>query len=84
MAATEAPGLTPVQRVIYETDLLGLNLRESSRIATQRAGFFVGQAKYLEERKRIAQYIAQYGPLTPAEHDTDQSSNVATHQIGSP
>jgi hypothetical protein len=41
------PSLTPLQRVIYETDQLGLTLRDSVRVATQRMGFFVGQHRYL-------------------------------------
>ncbi|MBV9174313.1 MAG: hypothetical protein JOZ81_29990 [Chloroflexi bacterium] len=77
------PSLTPLQRVIYETDLLGLNLRDSMRLVTQRMGFFVGQHRYLEERVKIARFIEQYGP---PEVDTDQSvgSHEGTHQIGSP
>ncbi|MBV9894622.1 MAG: hypothetical protein JO020_10665 [Chloroflexi bacterium] len=45
--------LTPLQRAIYETDQLGLTLRDSIKIVTQRMGFFVGQNKYLEERAKI-------------------------------
>ena len=51
--------LTPLQRAIYEVDLLGLNLRDSMRLVTQRMGFFVGQQRYLQERERIARIIAQ-------------------------
>jgi len=56
------PQLTPLQRVIYETDLLGLSLRDSQRLVTQRMGFFVGQHKYLDERVKIQRFIDQYGP----------------------
>ena len=51
--------LTPLQRVIYETDQLGLTLRDSIRIVTQRTGFFVGQNKYLEERAKIARLLGE-------------------------
>jgi hypothetical protein len=50
--------LTPLQRVIYETDQLGLSLRDSIKIVTQRMGFFVGQNKYLEERAKIERILA--------------------------
>jgi hypothetical protein len=50
--------LTPLQRVIYETDQLGLTLRDSIKIVTQRMGFFVGQNKYLEERAKIDRILA--------------------------
>jgi hypothetical protein len=46
-------GLTPLQRAIYDVDQLGLNLRDSMRLVTQRMGFFVGQQRYLQERERI-------------------------------
>ena len=51
------PALTPLQRAIYETDQLGLTLRDSIKIVTQRMGFFVGQNKYLEERAKIERLI---------------------------
>ena len=51
--------LTPLQQVIYETDQLGLSLRDSIKIVTQRMGFFVGQNKYLQERAKIQQLLAQ-------------------------
>jgi hypothetical protein len=54
--------LTPLQRAIYETDELGLTLRDSIKIVTQRMGFFVGQNKYLEERKKIERIL---GPTEP-------------------
>ena len=46
-------------QAIYETDQLGLTLRDSIKIVTQRMGFFVGQNKYLEERAKIQQLLAQ-------------------------
>jgi hypothetical protein len=52
------PGLTPLQRAIYETDQLDLTLRDSIKVVTARMGFFVGQHKYLEERAKIAQILA--------------------------
>jgi hypothetical protein len=55
------PSLTPLQRAIYETDQLGLSLRDSIKIVTQRMGFFVGQNKYLEERAKIERLLAQNG-----------------------
>ena len=51
------PGLTPLQRAIYETDQLGLTLRDSIKLVTARMGFFVGQHKYLQERARIARIL---------------------------
>ncbi len=56
------PSLTPLQQVIYETDQLGLSLRDSIKIVTQRMGFFVGQNKYLEERAKIARLLAEREP----------------------
>ena len=53
------PSLTPLQRAIYETDQLGLTLRDSIRIVTQRMGFFVGQNKYLEERAKIERLLGE-------------------------
>ena len=48
------PSLTPLQRAIYETDQLGLSLRDSQKLVSARMGFFVGQHKYLQERSKIA------------------------------
>jgi hypothetical protein len=76
------PSLTPLQRAIYETDQLGLTLRDSIKIVTQRMGFFVGQNKYLEERAKLQRLIDQYGP--PPEDDAVVGSHEGTHQIGSP
>jgi hypothetical protein len=58
MATQDTPhALTPLQRAIYETDQLGLTLRDSQKLVTARMGFFVGQYKYLEERAKIAQIV---------------------------
>ena len=57
----DLPSLTPLQRAIYETDQLGLTLRDSMRLVTARMGFFVGQHRYLEERARIAQLVSSNG-----------------------
>lgn len=51
------PSLTPLQQAIYETDQLGLSLRDSIKIVTARMGFFVGQHKYLDERAKIARLM---------------------------
>jgi hypothetical protein len=47
-------GFSPLQLAIYETDLLGVNLRDSMRIVSLRMGFFIGQERYLKERAKIA------------------------------
>jgi hypothetical protein len=59
MPAPEALQLTPLQRAIYETDRLGLSLRDSTKLVTARMGFFVGQQKYLDERAKIAAVLPQ-------------------------
>jgi hypothetical protein len=79
----DLPQLTPLQRVIYETDQLGLNLRDSMRLVTQRMGFFVGQHRYLEERVKIERFIQQYGPPDGGGLDPTAEPREATHQIGS-
>jgi len=43
--------------VIFETDQLDLSLRDSIKLATAWLGFFVGQHKYLEERRKIAELM---------------------------
>jgi hypothetical protein len=73
------PTLTPLQRAIYETDQLGLTLRDSIKLATQRMGYFVGQHRYLEERAKIDRFIEQYGP--PADTGAD---GTAGPRVGSP
>ncbi|MBI2756384.1 MAG: hypothetical protein HYX52_06725 [Chloroflexi bacterium] len=76
------PLLSPLQRAVYETDQLGLNLRDSVRLVTQKLGFFVGQQRYLAERKRVEAIIAQYG--TPiGGGDPDDHARSTPHQIGS-
>jgi hypothetical protein len=58
MPSFEMPAaLTPLQRAIYETDQLGLSLRDSQRLVSARMGFFVGQHKYLSERAKIADLL---------------------------
>jgi hypothetical protein len=60
MSSPEAPpGLTPLQQAIYEVDQLGLTLRDSMRLVTQRMGYFVGQQRYLEERAKIEARLAE-------------------------
>jgi len=49
--------MTPLQRAIYETDQLGLTLRDSQKLVSARMGFFVGQHKYLEERAKIMRIV---------------------------
>jgi len=59
MPTQEMPNaMTPLQRAIYETDQLGLTLRDAMKLVTARMGFFVGQHRYLEERAKIAQIVA--------------------------
>lgn len=53
------PKLTPLQQAIYETDQLGLSLRDSIKIVTARVGFFVGQNKYLDERAKINRLLGE-------------------------
>jgi hypothetical protein len=78
------PSLTPLQRAIYETDQLGLTLRDSIKLVTQRMGFFVGQHRYLEERAKIDRFIELNGPPADTGADASAGPRVATHQIGSP
>ena len=78
------PTLTPLQRAIYETDQLGLTLRDSIKLVTQRMGFFVGQYRYLEERAKIDRFIQEYGPPSLSVDDMTVGSREGTHQIGSP
>jgi hypothetical protein len=80
----EYPSLTPLQRAIYETDQLGLTLRDSMRLVTARMGYFVGQHRYLQERVKIERFIQQYGPPAAQGWDPARDPREATHQIGSP
>lgn len=75
--------LTPLQVAIYETDQLGVNLRDSMRIVTTRVGFFVAQERYLKERGKIAALLAEHGeaafpPTSPTTHPS-----TTQHQVGS-
>lgn len=55
-----AEQLTELQQAILEVDALGLTVRDSIRQVSARVGFFVGQAKYLDELTK-AREIAQKG-----------------------
>jgi len=77
------PALSPLQRVIYETDQLGLTLRDSQRLVTQRMGFFVGQHKYMSEQAKIQRYIEQYGPPDIDAAEYEATSHEGS-QVGSP
>jgi hypothetical protein len=76
--------LTPLQRAIYDTDQLGLSLRDSTKLVTARMGFFVGQHKYLQERAKIAAIIAEYGPPPDVGLNPTAQPRGTSHQIGSP
>ncbi len=77
------PSLTPLQRAIYETDQLGLTLRDSMRLVTARMGFFVGQHRYLEERAKMRRVLAERG--VPGDGlDPIAEPRSTSHQIGSP
>jgi hypothetical protein len=78
------PRLSPLQTAIYETDLLGLNLRDSIRLVTARLGFFIGQHRYQQERIKIARFIEQYGAPATSALDPAEAPKGAPHQIGSP
>jgi hypothetical protein len=71
MARTpDPPRLTPLQRAIYETDQTGVNLRDAMRMVTQRLGFFIGQQRYMNERRKIQAFLDQYGPEAIGGSDT--------------
>jgi hypothetical protein len=53
--------LTPLQKVVYETDQLNVELREKMRMVSFRMGFFVGQDRYLRELRKIAELQAAHG-----------------------
>lgn len=79
------PALSPLQIAIYETDQLGLSLREAMRLVTARMGFFVGQHRYMQERVKIARFVDQYGPpTTSGGWDPAREPKATSHQIGSP
>lgn len=44
--------LTRLQEIILDVESLDLPLRDAMRLATQRAGFFIGQQRYQEERRK--------------------------------
>ena len=75
--------LTPLQRAIYDTDQLGLTLRDCTRLVTARMGFFVGQHKYLQERSKIAALVAA-GVIPEGGLNPTEQPRGAAHQIGSP
>ena len=50
--AVDEQRLTRLQEIILEIEPLGLPLRDAMRLATQRAGFFIGQQRYQEERRK--------------------------------
>lgn len=49
--------LTPLQKIILEVDALDLPLRDAMRLASQRAGFFVGQQRYQEELRKAREVL---------------------------
>lgn len=51
--------LTDLQRAILEVEELGLALRESMKLVTQRVGFFVGQVRYQEELRKARQKLGR-------------------------
>ncbi len=60
-----AEQLTDLQRVILETDALGLTIRDSIRQVSARVGFFVGQLRYQDELRKARAIVAQgEGPDT--------------------
>ena len=50
--------LTRLQEIILEVEELNLPLRDAMRLATQRAGFFIGQQRYQEERRKALEIAA--------------------------
>ena len=55
-----AEQLTDLQKVILETDVLGLTIRDSIRQVSARVGFFIGQQRYQDELAK-AQAIVTSG-----------------------
>ena len=56
--AAMAEQLTDLQRVILETDALGLTVRDSIRQVSARVGFFVGQQRYHDELRKAQAIVA--------------------------
>jgi hypothetical protein len=77
-------GLTPLQIAVYEIDQLDLTLRDSTRLATARMGYYVGQHLYLRERANVARYIVQNGPPGEPGWDPLKDPREAAPQSGSP
>jgi hypothetical protein len=77
-------GLTPLQLAIYEIDQLDLTLRDSTRLATARMGYYVGQHLYLREQAKLTRYIEQYGPPDDEGWDPLKQPREAAPQAGSP
>ena len=50
--------LTRLQEIILDLERLQLPLRDAMRLATQRAGFFIGQQRYVEERDKALKIAA--------------------------
>ena len=53
-----ADTLTDLQHVILEVDDLGLSVRESIRMVSERVGFFVGQQRYQDELTKARAIVA--------------------------
>ena len=54
MPTSELPAaLTPLQRAIYETDQLGLTLRDSIKLVTQRMGYLAPRPSRSRDRKKL-------------------------------
>lgn len=84
MANDLAPSkLSPLQRVIYEVDQLDLPVRESIRIVTQRVGYFVGQQRYVEERRKMLQILEQFGDAALDVHNLNQKPLPTSPSVGS-
>ena len=50
--------LTRLQEIILDLERLQLPLRDAMRLATQRAGFFIGQQRFMEERAKALRIVA--------------------------
>ena len=83
--------LTELQEAILEIEALGLPPRDAMRLVTQRVGYFVGQARYVQELDKAQRLLAS-APHLAAEYDLSERreasgpprlTRAATHQIGS-